>query len=480
MTKELKQIVEISSCTPPAATDGMTQVEIELKSDSVRKLLVRYALPCIISMVVNSVYNIVDQVFIGQNVGFLGNAATNTVFPLVCLSAALAILFGEGGAVLSSLHLGAGAKAQAEKVVNQAIGMVIVVALLSGVIMYTFAGRLLVLFGASGQVLPYALAYGRIIIFGLPATIVATALGSLIRADGSPKFAMFALLSGAILNIVLDYYFVVSLQMGVEGAAWATVISQVVNLVLALSYCRRFKNYRIKLALCLPNLPLAFELVAYAVSSAMAQIAIMLVVTFNNNALVIYGGESLYGADIPLAAFSITMKVNSILVALTMGIASGAQPLISYNYGARNGKRVKQAYLLALAAASLLNIIGFVIFQVRPEWIINIFGQENELYNEFARICFRVFLFFVFTCGVTIVSGVFLQAIGQRVKASLVLMSRQILVYLPLLFILPRFYGLMGIVYTGAIADCVAFLIAVVVTYCTLKKDKILSLQKLR
>lgn len=467
------------SCEAPAVGADMTAVEIELRSDSIHKLLMRYALPCIISMVVNSVYNIVDQVFIGQNVGFLGNAASNTVFPLVCLASALAILFGEGGAVLASLNLGRGAKAQAEKVVNQAIGMVIIVAVLSGLVMYIFSERLLLLFGASGQVIPYAFSYGKIIILGLPLTIVATALGSLIRADGSPRFAMISLLSGAVLNIVLDYLFVVVWQNGVAGAAWATVLSQLVNLMLSLAYIPRFKNYRIKLSLCLPNLPLAAELLGYAVSSAMAQLAIMLVVTFNNNALVIYGAQSLYGADIPLAAFSITMKVNSILVALTMGIASGAQPIISYNYGAGDGKRVKNAYLWALTAATLLNVLGFAVFQLRPEWIINIFGQENELYNEFAKICFRIFLFSVFTCGVTTVSGVFLQAVGHRAQAGLVLMSRQILLYLPLLFILPHFFGLMGIVYTGAVADFAAFVIAVIVTFFTLRRDRILSGGKL-
>lgn len=433
-----------------------------LATEKIGKLLARFSIPCIISMMVNSLYNIVDQIFIGQGVGFLGNSATNVAFPMVTISMAFALLIGDGGAAYLSLNLGAGEKQKAEKGVANAILLSLVFGVLFLVGGLVFMDPLLHLFGATDKVMPYAQDYTAVIIIGLPFVIFSTAMNSMIRADGSPKFAMVSMLSGAILNIILDPIFIFVLGTGVKGAAIATIIGQVVSACISASYLGRFKNFRLKRELFRPNFKIAKTVSSYGVSSFITQTAITLVVIVMNNSLVIYGGASKYGAEIPLAALGIVMKVNQILMSILIGVAVGSQPIVGFNYGAENYGRVKHTYRLSVMVATCCAAVGFIFFMFFPQMIVNIFGQEEDLYNEFAVKCFRVFLMCCVLNAFQISSSIFFQSIGKPLKSSLLSLSRQILYFIPLVLILPNFFGLDGVLYAGPSADFLAFLTALV------------------
>lgn len=448
------------------------QKDHELAVRSIPSLIWKFAMPSVISLVVNALYNIVDQIFIGQNVGYLGNAATNVIFPIMVLSAAFATLMGDGGAALYSLSLGKKDEEGAKETVTSAIGAVTIMSLAFFVLGFLFRHPLIELFGGQGNVLPYALDYGTVIILGLPFVMISMALSSMIRADGSPTFSMITMLTGALLNVVLDWLFVVVYPFGVAGAAWATIIGQFANFLLCVWYIPRFKQIEFGWKDLVPKWSKVVEIAKYGVSSFITQIALMLVVAVNNNLIVATGKASKYGADIPLAAFGVSMKVNNILNSITIGIAVGSQPIIGYNYGAGRMDRVKKTYLMAVTASMAFMGIGFLIFQFRPMWILNLFGQEDALYNEFAIKCFRIFLSMVILNGFQITTSIFFQAIGEAKKASFISLSRQVLFFIPFSLMLTAFMGINGILLSGPTADLLAFLVALLLVWDQFRKPE--------
>lgn len=429
-------------------------------TEPIGKLITKFAIPCVISLLVNSLYNIVDQIFIGWGVGYLGNGATNVVFPITIVALALSLMIGDGGAAYLSLKLGEGDTAKARRGVGNALAMVIVVSILLAAVFLGFINPILNLFGATDVLRPYALQYGFVIGLGLPFMMIPAALNSMIRADGSPKYAMFSMILGAVINTVFDPIFIFVFGMGVRGAAIATVMGQVASFVFSIIYVFRFKNFRLTLADLRPQAAVCRNVLSFGISSFITQIAITIVMALSNNLLASYGAQSVYGSEIPLTAMGIVMKVNQILISILVGISTGAQPIIGFNYGAKNFHRVRKAFDIALVASEIVAVVGFLIFQFAPMSVVSLFGSEEGLYNEFAVLSFRIFLLLCPLTGFQTVAAIYLQAIGKPGKSALLSLSRQIIFFVPAALILPRFLGVLGVLWTGPVADGLAFLLA--------------------
>ena len=378
----------------------------------VGKLILKFSIPCVISLLVSSLYNIVDQIFIGWGVGYLGNGATNVVFPITIIALALALMIGDGCASFLSLRLGEGKRDIARQGVGNAIVMVVVVSIVLTVVFQIWIDPILTLFGATDALREYALAYGRIIGLSLPFMMIPATLNSMIRADGSPKYAMLSMILGAAVNTALDpiFIFIFCFGMGVEGAAIATVIGQAASFVVSFLYLFRFQSVKLHLADLRLNGKVCRTVLSLGISSFITQIAITIVMALSNNLLAHYGAQSIYGSEIPLTAMGIVMKVNQILISILVGISTGAQPILGYNYGAKNYARVTRAFDLALIVSEIIAILAFLLFQFSPMTVVSLFGSEDDLYNEFAVLSFRTFLLFCPLTGVQTVAAIYIRS----------------------------------------------------------------------
>lgn len=431
-------------------------------TEPVGRLILKFAIPCVISLLVNSLYNIVDQIFIGWGVGYLGNGATNVVFPITIIALALSLMIGDGGAAFLSLKLGEGDIDSAKKGVGNAVIMVTGVSIILMAVFLIFINPILTLFGATDALRTYALQYGYIIGIGLPFMMIPAALNSMIRADGSPKYAMFSMILGAVINTVFDPIFIFVFHMGVRGAAIATVMGQVATFIMSAIYLFHFKTFRFDVSAFRLKRKTCGKVLSLGISSFITQIAITIVMALSNNLLVAYGAQSIYGSEIPLTAMGIVMKVNQILISILVGISTGAQPIIGYNYGSKNFLRVRKAFDIAVVASEIVAIIAFLIFQFAPMSVVSLFGSEEGLYNEFAVLSFRIFLLFCPLTGFQTVMAIYLQAIGKPVKSAILSLSRQIIFFVPTVIILPMFLGVVGVLWTGPVADGLAFLFSLI------------------
>nr|WP_300184365.1 MATE family efflux transporter [uncultured Agathobaculum sp.] len=434
----------------------------QFATEPVGRLIAKFAIPCVISLLVNSLYNIVDQIFIGWGVGYLGNGATNVVFPITIIALALSLMIGDGGAAYLSLKLGEGDLKSAKKGVGNAVTMVTVVSIVLMAVFLLFINPILNLFGATDTLRPFALEYGYVIGIGLPFMMIPAAINSMIRADGSPKYAMFSMILGAVINTVFDPIFIFVFHMGVRGAAIATVMGQVASFIFSVVYMPRFKSVRFDAACFRPVWKTCKNILTFGISSFITQFAITIVMALTNNLLAMYGAASVHGSEIPLTATGIVMKVNQILISILVGIAVGAQPIIGFNYGAKNFMRVKKALDIALVVSEIISIIAFLIFQFAPMSVVSLFGSEEGLYNEFAVLAFRIFLLLCPLTGFQTVIAVYLQAVGKPVKSALLSLSRQIIFFVPAALILPMFLGVTGVLWTGPVADGLAFIFSVI------------------
>ena len=429
-------------------------------TEPIGRLIAKFAIPCVISLLVNSLYNIVDQIFIGWGGGYLGNGATNVVFPITIIALALSLMIGDGGAAYLSLKLGEGNIEQAKKGVGNAVTMVTVVSIVLLVVFLIWIDPILTLFGATDVLRPYALEYGTVIGIGLPFMMIPAALNSMIRADGSPKYAMFSMALGAVINTVFDPIFIFVFHMGVRGAAIATVMGQVATFLVSVFYLFRFKTFRFDTSALRLHWKTCKKVLSLGVSSFITQIAITIVMALSNNLLAKYGADSIYGSEIPLTAMGIVMKVNQILISILVGISTGAQPIIGFNYGSKNLTRVRKAFDIALVASEIVAVIAFLIFQFAPMRVVSLFGSEEGLYNEFAVMSFRIFLLLCPLTGFQTVAAIYLQAIGKPAKSALLSLSRQIIFFVPAAVILPVFMGVKGVLWTGPVADGLAFVLS--------------------
>ncbi len=443
---------------------NQTEKNNPLASAPVPKLMAEFAIPSIIGMLVSALYNIVDQFFIGQGVGTDGNAATNIAFPFSTLCIAAALLLGIGGASCFNLTMGKGDSKRAGYFAGNALTMLAGIGIVISAFTLIFLTPLLKLFGSPDDIMPYAKDYVAVSAIGFPFLILATGGGHIIRADGSPGMTMILNLTGAVINTILDALFVLGFDWGMKGAAAATVIGQVVSAILVILYIRKFKTVKLTAKHFVPQLKVVSRVCAIGMASCFNQLAIAIVQVVLNNSLKHYGSLSVYGEKEPLAVAGIVMKVNMIVFSIVIGLAQGTQPIQSFNYGAKNYSRVKSSYKLALGIAAVISVIAFIFFQLIPKQILGLFGDGTETYFEFGSKFFRIFLFFTWLNCIQPISSTFFTSIGKPIKGVFLSLTRQIIFFVPILLVLPKFMGIDGILYTGPICDLLSGIVALAMT----------------
>ncbi len=447
----------------------------------VGRLIMKFAIPAIISNLISALYNIVDQIFIGQSVGLLGNAATNVAFPLVTLCLSLSLLLGVGGASNYSLAMGRGDEEEAARYYGGAIGFLVIFGLAVGALVLLFLRPLMVAFGATEASLPYAMVYTGITAFGMPFQIFGTAGSHLIRADGSPRYAMVSISAGAVLNIILDPIFIFTLNLGIAGAAYATVIGQVSTAVLQVFYFWRLKNHPIRPEHLRPRLGQLRAVAGLGSAAFFNQVAMMIVQIAMNNVLRRYGAMSSYGSDIPLACVGVITKVNVVMIAFLVGIAQGCQPIVGFNYGAGQYSRVRAAYRRALTTGFCISCAFFLCFQFLPRQLLSIFDPNgSEMFFRFGTEYFRIFMGAAFLNAIHPLTSNFFTSIGRAKMGMLISMTRQLLFLLPLVLLLPRIWGVDGVMIAGPIADGVAAAVALFLVLREMKRIRGLTDRPLR
>lgn len=452
------------------AGNEIEQAQNPLATEPIGKLILKYSLPAIASSLVSSVYNIVDQIFVGNKIGELGNAATNVAFPLVMLVVTLAMTFGAGSAASFSLYLGQRIEDKAKSIVGNGMTLMLSCGIAAAVLAEIFLHPLLIAFGGRGQTLAYAMEYTRILALGFPFAILGTGASQLIRADGSPRYAMVSTMSGAVLNCILDPIFIFVLDMGMTGAALATIIGQFVSGLLILSYFTRFKTFRLTPHDFAPRKKSVLQILKLGFAAGVNQLTITLVQIVMNNTLGHYGELSRYGRDIPLACVGIISKVSAIFNSVIFGISQSTQPMLGYNYGAKNYARVKNAFKRTLLIVTSVSTAAFLCFQIFPRQIIGLFGSGDALYYEFALRYFHIFLFCTFIVGAQILCAQFFPSIGKGGVGAVVSLSRQVFFLLPLVIVFPLIWGIDGVLWAGPIADGASGVLALLLVWREMKK----------
>lgn len=432
------------------------------KEISIDKQIMKFAIPAIFSGVMAALYNIIDQVFIGHIVGTAGNAATNVAFPLVTLTTAITLLLGIGATANFSISLGRKDYYSAKKFVGVVTLVTPIVGILLSAITLGFLEPIITLFGATESNYDLAVSYISITAFGFPLWMTTEAASKTVRADGAPKYAMICSVSGALLNCVLNPIMMIGFDLGIEGAAYATVMSQGLSCALTIAYFFRFKNFKLQLNEMIPNKSIMARACTLGSAQFANQMVMMLAQIVMNNIYVKYGELSQYGSDIPLACVGIITKINSIYMAVMIGLAQGAQPLLGFNFGAGNYGKIKEIYYACLKYACGISIVAFVAFQVFPRQILSVFGAKGDLFFEFGVSYFRTYMLMTFLNGIQPVTFNFFTAIGKPIKSMTVSLSKQLIFLIPLVIMLPRFFGITGVLYAGPIADIAAFSITLV------------------
>ena len=450
----------------------------ELGQGRISKLLFKFAFPCVMGLLISAFYNIVDQIFIGNSeLGYLGNAATGVSFPVICIANAFAWCVGDGAAAFLSICAGRGDAARAHKCVGTSITASTIISIVLAVIGLCWAQPLMALFGASAQTLDMAVEYFRIVVSFFPVYLLMNVMNSMIRADGSPSYAMVAMLTGAIINIALDPVFIFLLKWGIAGAAWATVIGQTMSFLVCVSYFFKPKTFRLTRESFLPDKNVFRSIVSLGGATFITQMSIVIVSLVSNMTLAKYGALSVYGPDIPISVFSIQTKVYTIVCSIVVGVVLGGQPIFGYNYGAGNMKRVREAYKLVLRTTLIVGICAVVLFEVWPQGVINIFGAGDALYQEFAVKTFRIYLSLTMVTCLVKMSAIFFQSIGKSANAMIASLVRDIVCFTPLALILPAILekanpgsGINGILYAAPISDLVALIAILRLTISFFKK----------
>lgn len=425
------------------------------------KTLVKFAIPAIISNLVSAVYNVTDQIFIGQGVGILGNAATNVAFPISIICTAVAILFGFGGAASFSLEMGRGNQKKALGIVGTTFGCLIIAGIIICTAVQIFLHPLLTFFGATDQIMDYAVSYVSITNIGIPFLLLSTGGSHMIRSDGHPTYSMIAIIVGAALNMILDPIFIFICEWGVAGAAAATVISQIFSAIIIVAYLPRYQSVKVTIRDLIPKLNCVMTIMSLGIAVSVNQIAILVQQVAMNNILRQYGELSIYGSEIPLASMGIINKINMIVISVVLGIAQGGQPIIGFNYGAKKYSRVRKTFRYILITSFLVSCIAFAGFQLFPGDIIKVFGSGDSLYVQFSTHMMRIYLFFTAINGCQPISANVFPALGKPLKGVSISVMRPLIFLIPL-FILPKFIGLDGVAYSGPITDGITFLFALI------------------
>lgn len=451
--------------------------KLDLGKEKINTLLLSFAIPCVISMLINSVYNIVDQIFIGKGVGTLGNAATNVIFPLVIIANAISGLIGNGASANLSLRLGEKKEDEAKKCIGSAITLTIIVSIVFSIIIYLLLPNLVYLLGCTENVYHYALDYGRIILIGAPFMITYSAIASIIRADGSPKYSMILLVVGAIINIILDPILIFTFNMGVKGGAIATVIGQIVSCIMALIYIPKIKSVKLEKSDFKLDKSITRTL-GLGLSSFITQATVLALFVFMNNIMTKYGATSKFGSDIPLSVYGVISKINSLYISTILGISIGSQPIIGFNYGAGNYSRVRETLKKVLVINMIVGIIFNTIFFLFPTELAGIFISKTDpsydLFMEFAVLMCRSFLLVCCLNFLEMTTSIVVQSLGNVKKATAVSFIRQIVLFIPIALILCILCkkGIYGALYAGCISDSITFVISIFILLSEYKKLK--------
>ena len=437
----------------------MTTIENPMGTQPIKKLLMQLAIPAMIANVVNALYNIVDQIFIGQGVGYLGNAATNIAFPITTICLALGLMTGVGAASNFNLELGRKEVEKARKIAGTAVVQLIVMGIAVCMLVQIFLAPLMQLFGATDQIFNYAMEYSRITAYGIPFFLFSTGFNPLVRSDGRATFSMMAIIAGAVLNTVLDPIFIFVFQMGIAGAAWATVISQMVSALLLFAYIPKFRSVKFQWEDFIPHMKQVEAIAALGLTSFIFQISALIVQIVSNNLLKTYGAMSIYGSEIPIAVGGIVSKVFVIFIALIIGMTQGVQPIVGYNYGAKYYERVRQTIFLALKIGFGLSFVTWAVFEIFPLQIIQLFGNGNDLYFEFGVRYMRYFMMFLFINGITILITTFFPAIGKAKTGAFLSLARQLLILLPVMLLMTYIFGVEGMMFATPVSDVISLVL---------------------
>ena len=440
---------------------NISQEQNPLGTAPVGGLIGKFAIPAIISMLVSALYNIVDQIFIGQGVGMLGNAATNVAFPVTTIATALALLLGIGGASNYNLEMGAGREKKASSIAGTALSTLVITGVILAVAVLLFLRPLLSLFGATTDVMPYAVDYLGITAVGLPFYALSIGGNHIVRADRSPTYSMTCVLTGAIVNTILDPLFIFGFGWGIKGAAWATVIGQVVSGILVIIYFGKFRKMYLEMSMLKPSSECLKAIISLGMASCINQIAMAIVQIVLNNILRYYGGLSVYGSDIPIACVGVISKVNQVFMAICIGISQGCQPIWGFNYGAKKYDRVRLAYRYSMISCTAIATVFFLCFQLFPHQIVSIFGTGSDLYFQFAERYLKIFMFMTFANGIQPMSSGFFTSIGKAKLGIVMSLTRQVLFLMPLIVVFSLIMGIDGVMYAGPIADAAAFVLAI-------------------
>ena len=437
----------------------MTTIENPMGTQPIKKLLMQLAIPAMIANVVNALYNIVDQIFIGQGVGYLGNAATNIAFPITTICLALGLMTGVGAASNFNLELGRKEVEKARRIAGTAVVQLIVMGISVCLLVQIFLAPLMQLFGATDQIFDYAMEYSRITAYGIPFFLFSTGFNPLVRSDGRATFSMMAIIAGAVLNTVLDPIFIFVFQMGIAGAAWATVISQMVSALLLFAYIPKFRSVKFQWEDFIPHMKQVEAIAALGLTSFIFQISALIVQIVSNNLLKTYGAMSIYGSEIPIAVGGIVSKVFVIFIALIIGMTQGVQPIVGYNYGAKHYLRVRQTIFLALKIGFVLSFVTWAVFEIFPLQIIQLFGNGNDLYFEFGIRYLRYFMLFTLINGITILITTFFPAIGKAKTGAFLSLARQLLILLPMMLLMTYLFGVEGMMFATPISDVISLVL---------------------
>lgn len=433
-----------------------------LGEQPVGRLLLQYAIPSIISTLIGSLYNMVDQVFIGQRIGYLGNAATTVAYPLTFLCGALTLLFSNGSAVNFNILNGRGEKEDAMTFAGNGLSLITTEGLLLGVIVGAFTPWFVYLFGATEEVFPYALTYMRIISIGVPFLALTAGGTLLIRSDGSPSYALICSMSGVGLNFVLDYLFLFPLNMGIAGAALATILGQILSAVMVVFYMFRFKTGRFKARHFRIAGTSLKRIVSIGAAPSLNQAAMMVMNLVLNGSLRHYGALSVYGGSEALAAAGVVTKVNFLFYSTIIGCGIGGQPILGFNYGAKKYRRVTETYFATLRYALIVGALETACFWLFPRKILQIFGSGAGGYQEFALRYMHVFMLLVILAGIPPISMHVMTSVGKAKRGIMISLSKQLTLIVLLLF-LPLIFGINGVLYAGPGADVLAAVVSFLV-----------------
>ena len=459
----------------------MEQSNSYLGTEKIGKLMKQYAIPCIISLLVGALYNIVDQIFIANAsyLGSYGNAANTVVFPLTVVALAIAVMIGDGCCAFVSISLGKNEGQTAKKSVGNSVVMTVISSLVLTVIYLTFADSIIAMFGGTvnAETFHHSKEYFFYISLGIPFYMFGQAMNPIIRADGNPKFAMVSTLAGAAVNIILDPVFIFVFKWGMMGAALATVIGQAVTAVLAVWYLLNMRlikpakgNYKLNGHICGRTLVLGM-------TSFLSQISLVAAMAAINNMLRKYGAmDAIFGqeqyAQIPMAVVGIVMKFFQIVISIVVGMAAGCIPIVGFNMGADKKERVKELFTKLLIAEASVGAVALILVEFFPQQLINIFGAANEsvYYTEFAIKAFRTYLCMMIFACVNKACFIFLQAMGRAAASTVLSMIREVVFGVGFALLLPVFFGLDGVLYSMPVSDILTFLVAVFLIRGTYKQ----------